>query len=725
MRCSGLMTLFESFHPSLQEVLLSGLGWDGLRPVQEETCRAVADGADVVVLAPTAGGKTESAFIPVIDALLKAGSSGLGAIYLSPLKALINDQEDRILLMCGRAGLTVASQHGDVAARDRWKFSADGELPNLLLTTPESLEVLLGDPASRGAFASVRFVIIDEIHAFMETDRGVHLRCLLDRLEMAGAGRRVVQRIGLSATVGNPEELLAWLSGPGRKKQLVQIPSPATPKRFSFVVEGEFSAQVRAVAEAVRGRKALVFVDSRSLAERLMMPLSDLVSGVYLHHSSVSAEDRAEAEAAFDQGGGTCVICTSTMELGIDIGDLDLVVQYGPPRSVASFLQRLGRTGRRGGAAEMLFVLYSPCDLLVAAATIESAMRHEVEPLRVPAHAYHVMVQQLFLLLKSRPGGVSQRTIAGALRSLSPFAMVPPDTVTRLLGYLAEQGFLVCDGDLYSAGPRAERELGRSNWVALVSVIHDAGGYAAVLPDGTVVGTLDPRFVGSEPGKMFSFSGRNWRLLFRDDVHKRALVEPASGSGGGVKRPFWSGSGMRGADVSPTVCGAVCQILARGRTLLPLPREQEEMLAGLIRMLPGDFVPGCVHVRAEPEVTGWSVVVATFLGARANMVLVRLLKNRLPDGKFSMHSDPFAIRIFGWESPDAAVRAGDLLRELARTDAAVLAGELPELPDTMWKFGAMVPREMLAEMAADEYYRLGDVLAGISAVRVREGGPEV
>lgn len=711
------MMLFESFHPTLQEVLLSGLGWNDLRAVQEETYRAVSRGADVAVLAPTAGGKTESAFIPVIDALLKAGSSGLGAIYISPLKALINDQEDRIRMMCERAGLSVASQHGDVASRDRWKFSADGELPNLLLTTPESMEVLMGDPASRGAFAAIRFVVIDEIHAFMETDRGVHLRCLLDRLERAGG--RPVQRIGLSATVGNPKKLLAWLSGPGRLKELVQIPSLATPKQFSFVVEEDFSAQVHAIAQAVRGKKALVFVDSRSFAERLMGPLADLVSGVHLHHSSVSVEDRATAEAAFEGRGGTCVICTSTMELGIDIEDLDLVVQYGPPRSVASFLQRLGRTGRRRKPAAMTFVLQRPCDLLISTATIESAMRHEVEPLTAPAHAYHVMIQQLFLLLKGRCGGVSSKTITAALRSLSPFAAVSPGTIARMLEYLQEEEYLVRDGDLYSAGQRAEQELGKSNWIALISVIHDAGGYLAVLPDGTVVGTLDPRFVGGEPGKTFSFTGRNWRLLFRDDMHKRALVEPASISGDGVKRPFWSGSGVKWADASPTICGAVCQLLARGKTVLPLMPEQQEMLAGLIRMLPEDFVPGTVHVRAEPEVSGWSVIAATFLGTRTNMVLVRLLKNRLADGRYSMHYDQFAIRIFGWESPDAAERIGDILTELSRSDPTVLAGEMPELPDTMWKFGALLPREMLAEMAADEYYRLPEILAGISSVRTR------
>ncbi|MDR0438749.1 MAG: DEAD/DEAH box helicase [Methanocalculaceae archaeon] len=261
------MTLFESFHPNLQEILLSDLKWDRLRQVQEETYRAVISGADVVVLAPTAGGKTEAAFIPVIDALLKAGSFGIRAIYLSPLKALINDQEDRIRSMCRRAGLMVASQHGDVASCDRWIYSREKELPDLLLTTPESLEVLLNNSCSRDTLSSVMFVIIDEIHAFMETDRGVHLLCLLDRLEMISPRRHTVQRVGLSATIGNPIDLLEWLSKQDRKKQLVQIPSPATQKQFSFVVEEGFSAQVREVASAVQGKKALVFVDNRSFAE--------------------------------------------------------------------------------------------------------------------------------------------------------------------------------------------------------------------------------------------------------------------------------------------------------------------------------------------------------------------------------------------------------------------------------------------------------------------------
>ncbi len=704
------MTLFASFHPTLQEVLISGLGWSSLRPVQEETYLAVCEGADVVVLAPTAGGKTESAFIPVLDRLLKDGTSGIAAIYLSPLKALINDQEDRIRQMCERAGLSVASQHGDVAARDRWKFSREGELPHILLTTPESLEVLLGDPDSRSAFSRVRFVIIDEIHAFMETDRGVHLRCLLDRLET----RHTVQRIGLSATVGNPQDLLAWMSAPGRNQRLVQIPSPSSPKQFSFVVEREFSAQVRAVARAVFGKKALVFVDSRSFAEKLIQPLSAEVPNVYLHHSSVSPEDRAAAEEAFSGSGGVCTICTSTMELGIDIGDLDLVIQYGAPKSVASFLQRLGRTGRRGKPAVMVFLLASPCDLLISAAVIESAMRHESEPLSAPSAAWHVLVQQLFLLLRNSMS-LGKAAIVSSIHALSPFSSVSAGTISLLLDHLTENAYLMRDGDLYMIGPAAERELGKSNWLSLISVINDSGGYLAVLPDGTVVGTLDPRFVAGDPGKTFSFTGKNWRLLFRDDAHRRVLVEPSAPGRGDLKRPFWSGgAGGGSADATPLVCRSVAALLSRGTTRLPLPPAQKEILADLLRMLPDDFQPGIIHVRCEPEALGWSVVVATFFGIRANMVLSRLIKNRLaPD--HTVRYTPFAIRIADWDTPDAGAAICRILAEISAMDARTLAAELPEVPASVWKFASLLPDSLLQEMAACGYYHLPELLATLAS----------
>ncbi|HKM41090.1 MAG TPA: DEAD/DEAH box helicase [Methanocorpusculum sp.] len=701
------MNLFPSLHPTLQELLLTGLGWDNLRPVQEETFISVSSGADTLVIAPTAGGKTEAAFFPVIDAILKNPSESLSVIYVSPLKALINDQLDRITFMCERTGLGIAVQHGDVSARDRFDFSKS-EHVDILLTTPESLEVLLSDAKTKGAFANVRYIIIDEIHAFMESDRGVHLRCLMDRLELLR--HMQIIRIGLSATVGNPEDLLMWFSGSNRKNHLVRIPSPPAKKQFAFVVEQDFSRQVQEIVKAVSGKKALLFTDSRSLAERLIGPLRAELPSVFIHHSSVSPEGREEAELSFKKNSGTCVICTSTMELGIDISELDIVVQYGAPRSVSSFLQRLGRTGRRGNPARMTFVVANACDLLTTVSVIEAAMNHAAESLQAPVCPYHVLIQQLFLLMKGK-AGLGLTGIILSLRALTPFRDIPLSHFSAILDYLVRENYLTRSGDLYIVGTKAEKELGRSNWIALISVIPDSGGYLAVLPDGTIVGTLDPRFVGGEPGKTFSFTGKTWRLLHRDDAHKRALIEPASAKGD-LKRPFWSG-GDGGSYASRLVCKSVAATLERGRPLLPLPLEQKEMIDGLIRRLPDDFSPGKIHIRTEPELKGYSVVVSTFLGTRTNQVLAHLLKNRL-DGKHSLRSTQFAIRIFDWDSPHAGEIVAGILEELGRVSVISLAEELPRLPETTWKFGELLTEELRLEMAARDYYDIPGLLTVLS-----------
>ncbi len=704
------MTVFTDLHPTLQELLLTGLGWDDLRPVQVETYLSVSGGADTLVLAPTAGGKTESAFFPVIDGILKNPSDHLSAVYISPLKALINDQLDRILFICARTGLGAAVQHGDISARDRFDFSGP-EHVDILLTTPESLEVLLSDSRTREAFKEVRYIIIDEIHAFMESDRGVHLRCLMDRLDMLGTQH--ITRIGLSATVGNPEELLAWFSGSDRAKHLVSIPSPPAKKQFMFVVEPEFSRQVHEIARSISGKKALVFTDSRSLAEKLVIPLHDELPSVFLHHSSVSPEDREAAELSFEQDGGTCVICTSTMELGMDIGELDLVVQYGAPRSVSSFLQRLGRTGRRGKPARMTFIVTNACDLLTAVSVIEAAMNHSVESLKAPSCPYHVLIQQLFLLLKGR-AGMSLRSIIDSLRALTPFNELSVSHFSAILEYLVAENYLTCSGDLYLAGTKAEMELGRSNWLSLISVIRDAGGFLAVLPDGTVIGTLDPRFVAGDPGKTFSFTGKTWRLLHRDDAHKRVLIEPAFAKGD-VKRPFWSG-GDGGSYASSLVCQSVAAVLERGGPGIPLPPEQKTMVGDLIRMLPDDFSPGTIHLRTEPELNGYSVVVSTFLGTRTNQVLAHLLKNRL-DGKHAVRYTQFEIRIFDWESPKAGECIAGILEELGHLSVLSLAEELPRLPETTWKFGELLPEDLRLEMAAYDYYDIPALLTALSALQ--------
>ena len=699
------MNVFKELHPSLQETLITGLGWDMLRPVQEKSCEAVSAGCDIIILAPTAGGKTEAAFLPVLDALLKRPTGHLSAVYISPLKALINDQTDRIIDLGQRAGLETAVQHGDVSASDRWNFSESE--PDILLTTPESLEVLLSSPDSCDAFTHLRFIIVDEIHAFVESSRGVHLKCLIDRL--THISQENPQRIGLSATVGNPEFLLEWFSAPDRKKTLVSVPAPPSKKHFTFILERNFHAAAEKTAAAVRGKKALIFVDSRSFAERLYQPLSELLPQVYLHHSAVSSSDRKEAEEAFSSDGGTCVICTSTMELGIDIGNLDLVVNFGPPLSASSFLQRLGRTGRRGKPAEMVFILKDSCELLTAAAAVEAAAAHKSECLIPPKNPYDVLLQQLFLLIKSRRA-VSEPALISALKRLSPFSEIPESKLRYLLQYLTDTGYLFRDGSLLLFGTRAETEFGHANWKALLSVLSDSGGYTAVLPDGTVVGTLDPRFVAGDAGKVFSFTGKTWRLLFRDDVHRRALIEPSAVSRG-LKHPFWGGAGGS-ARVSRLAAESAGGIISRGHSVLPLPSDVCDALDDLLSSLPRGIKPGKIHLRVEPEVETWDVVISTFAGEEINRVLSLLLKNRLIP-RLELRATPFAVRVSGFSAKESCDTVSQALYEIAVTSSAVLSEELPEIPDVSVKFSAALPSDMKKEMAVS-YYKLDELLMLLS-----------
>ena len=229
---------------------------------------------------------------------------------------------------------------------------------------------------------------------------------------MDGITGRKVQRIGLSATTGNPEEVLAWLSDGRGNAELVAVPAPPQEKQFSFLIEPEERKRIDALAGIVAGKKSLVFVNSRSVAEHLAQALEGRVRNLHIHHSSLSPSTRKSAEDAFLSDDGACIICTSTLELGIDIGDLDVVVQVGPPDSVSSFLQRMGRSGRRGTAAYVAWILKNPCELLCSVAIIECAMDREVEDLWPPEQPWNVLLQQVFLYLhhtvQGRPGNPDQ-----------------------------------------------------------------------------------------------------------------------------------------------------------------------------------------------------------------------------------------------------------------------------------------------------------------------------
>ena len=701
-----MSSAFSSLHESLQQVLAQRLDWTELREVQERAYTAIASGKDALVIAPTAGGKSEAALIPVMDDILKHGRMGVACLYISPLKALINDQEDRFREFCIPTSLTVMKWHGDVPKGDRgWK---DGEPPHFLMITPESLEVLLQEKKLSSDLRHVRTVIIDELHAFVESERGVQLKVLLSQLDRIT--QRSIQRVGLSATTGNPEEVLRWMSDDRHGSELVAIPAPPRDKQFRFIIEEDEEKRIDALVGIVRGRKALVFVNSRSIAEKLMRSASGRIRNLHIHHSSLSLSTRKESEEAFSSQDGACIICTSTLELGIDIGDLDVVVQVGPPNSVSSFLQRLGRSGRRDKAAYVAWLLKDPCELLCSVAIIECAMKKEVEPLTPLKKPYNVLVQQLFLYL-FRHARASRRQLVTSVLSHPAFANIRTEMLYRIIAYLIEQGYLTPDGEMVMLGETAEREFGRSNWKDLYSVISGGGEYRAVTPDGEVVGKLDARFVNSRNDGEISLGGQGWSMVKCDEGHNLVVVVPSSSVTLGI---FWTGSE---SGYSSLICRQVQEMRARGESLLPLTDDDKEKLQTALSRIPEGVGRTGLYVREHKGERGVMVTIYSLNGIRFNRLLTLLLQKQL-GSKAQVRYNDFVIRILRLGKEGAGERVVTAVREVQGMGLEEIGSNLPLPSAEGWKFAGALPESHFREMAISDHYNAEEFLVSFGKMTV-------
>lgn len=446
--------------------LVNTLGWSSLRTLQQRAVVPVRAGADCLLVAPTAGGKTEAAVFPVLSEMVDGGWHGLTVIYVTPLKALLNNLLPRLEAYTSWAGRRAALWHGDVGDSERRRILADP--PDILLTTPESLEAML---VSRRVqhhrfFKHVRTIVVDEVHSFAASDRGWHLLAVLERIQRIAS--TPIQRIGLSATLGNPAEILEWLQGSnaaaGRVRQVVvDTTAPADPEvTLDYVGTVENAAEV--LSRLFVGEKRLVFCQSRAQAEELAFELRQRSVTTFVSHSSLSVAERRLSERAFAEARDCVIVATSTLELGIDIGDLDRVIQLDAPFSVSSFLQRLGRTGRRPGTVRSALFLTTSLDSLARAAGLLLLWsRGFVEPIVPPPHPRHIAAQQL-LALTLQEG----RFAANAWQDWWSGCAVM-DGADEVLAYLIEREFLIQDFGMLTLGPTAEREYGRRNFMDLLS----------------------------------------------------------------------------------------------------------------------------------------------------------------------------------------------------------------------------------------------------------------
>jgi ATP-dependent Lhr-like helicase len=532
------LSAFARFPARLQDAIASRLGWTSLRPVQELAGEAILDGKNAVVLAPTAGGKTEASIFPALATLVDRPPDGVGVIYLAPIKALLNNQEERLGIYAEMVGLRRFVWHGDVADVEKTKFKRDpGEI---LMTTPESLEVMLVSPRFPAArvFGDLRMVVIDEVHALAGTDRGAHLLSVLERL--LGFTKNDVQRIGLSATVGNPDHILGWLRGTSQREGVVVNPPKQPSKREVHI--GLFDSTVALASEAstrAAGKKSLFFCQSRALTESVAEHMRGRGTEVFVHHSSVALEERRAAEERFHHGANACIVCTSTLELGIDVGDLDLVFQADAPATVSSFLQRMGRTGRRAGTtANTTFLCEDPDAVLQATALVELAREGWVEPVAEQSRCWPVLVHQL-LALTLQFGAISPERCWEQLHRVPDFAGIRREECDALVDHMKAEDYLFESGGLLSLGTRAERIFGRKNFLELYAVFSSPVLYRVVTETGRDLGSLEQDFVDRLVEQMSSFllSGRAWSVeRVAHDARTVTVKEAPRG-----QKPSWGG----------------------------------------------------------------------------------------------------------------------------------------------------------------------------------------
>tara|TARA_Y100001933_G_scaffold168295_1_gene166545 strand:+ start:140 stop:2323 length:2184 start_codon:yes stop_codon:yes gene_type:complete len=534
-------------------------GWRELRDIQARTIHAVyADCAkDLIVAASTAGGKTEAAFLPLISQVLDTPSQQVGfdLLYVGPLKALITDQADRLKDICSEAELSVTPWHGDVS--QSIKIRALKRPSGILLITPESLEALFlrrGMEVPR-LFGATRAVVVDELHSMLDSERGVQMRSLLTRLELS-TGRKI-QRVGLSATLGDMELARKYLR-PEDPENVALIESEGGEAELQLQLRGytlgdgdqsqlsTTDAIADHIFEHLRGRDNLVFAGSRQSVEiyadrlRELCEREHLPQEFYPHHASLSREHRDFVERRLkDPSKPTTAVCTSTLELGIDIGDISCVAQIGAPFSVSALRQRLGRSGRREGQPAILrqyaieaclnsessFVDRLRLGLVRSVAMIELLLEGWCEPPKPQALHLSTLVHQVLSVIAER-GGASASTLHRILCQAGPFKLVSSPIFADLLRALGDP-----DVELLEQADDGQLLLGRAG----EKLVEHYGFYAVfqtpeeyrLVAEGQELGTLPIDNVLA-PGTMVIFSGRRWLVLEVSDQDKVVTVMPAA-----------------------------------------------------------------------------------------------------------------------------------------------------------------------------------------------------
>jgi ATP-dependent Lhr-like helicase len=662
--------VFGLFSKPLRDQI-EAFNWVSPTEIQELAFPEILDGENVLLIAPTGTGKTEAAVLPILELLIRRRGSeppkGIAVLYITPLRALNRDIFRRLMSLGERLGIRVEVRHGDTPQSIR-RLQASSP-PEMLITTPETFQAILPGSRMRRHLSAVRWVVVDEVHELATDKRGAQLSVGLERLR-EDIGQEF-QRIGLSATVGNPSLIARFLVGEGRtckilrslKSKSIEVtvesphPKPEDEEAAGLLMVPAASiSRIRRILQLIsEHRSTLVFTNTREHAEALASRIRALKhgSGIGIHHGSLSKEARMETELALKEGGLRAVICTSSLELGIDIGEVDFVIQYMSPRQVTKLVQRVGRSGHTvEGRPFGAIVAAWPDDILESAVISNLAEQGLLEEPKIHSNALDVLAHQIAGLALEW-GRIGLEDVARVVRRAWPYRETTIEELDALSRQLADSRIIWYEGKVI--GRRLPRTL--RYYYSSLSMIVDVKRYEVVdFLNNRKIGTLDQEFVvkSGKPGQDFVIHGQTWRIVGVDENKAVVYVEPAPHSFGAI--PAWEGEiipvpyevaqrvGKLREEVAEKIKAGIKPDQALGRY-----RLTEEARAKVMEFINGHIQAGYpLPTDRRILVEGYEnyIIVHACLGDLANEAIGKALASVI-SGRFGVnigiHRDPYRI----------------------------------------------------------------------------------
>ena len=672
--------------------------WEQFRPIQAAAIERILSSKDNFILASrTASGKTEAAFLPILSKV-DFRESGVQVLYISPLIALINDQFYRIEELCKYLDVPVTKWHGEAnrAEKDRLLKEPRG----IVLITPESIEAMfVNKPYNvRHIFSNLKYVVIDEIHSFIGTDRGIQLKSLLSRLQMINNERFSI--VGLSATIGDYEEAKKFTGDEAHTRVLLDRTAKEIHAEFRFFPGNSVELPLDLLKDLyleTKDNKALIFPNSRGKAEEVavkLLKISQRVNGhsnYFSHHSSVDKEVREYVEqfAKTSNRQNFCIACTSTLELGIDIGTVDEVIQIDATNSIASLIQRVGRSGRREGERSNLF-LYATnrWDLLQSLACWILFSEGYIEPPEKNEKPYDILLHQALSITKGH-SGIRYARLVGELKNNSAFKEITHDEIELILDHLIQTGLLEKLRDEVIIGVDGEKIVNSRDFY---SVFISEPNFK-VINAGNTIGEV-PYSPQLREDENILLAARIWKIKYVDMDSKKVEVIPAKD---GKKPKFFGG----GANVHSRVREKMMEILFSTQGYSVLDDAGKKELAEMRREF--SVFPITDISNSRPLlVKDQSVILYTFSGTRVNRTLCLIfdsigVKYALDDAS-STFEIPIAAYLFvdEWNRlPDIDFDFDTLLRNLKDKNPAIIDA---------FKWGRYLPDKFIVGLLKTKYY---------------------